>query len=360
MQRLKASYEGYTVYNAGLPHFSRNFSRDSLIAGIFAGNVNLLRDQLTFCSIKQASEKNPHNGAEPGKIHHEYPSVKLRGLSTEFNACDTTALFLIGHEVYQRLSGDRVLARERRNNLEKAVEYILVHLKNGMFVEDPKFCDGKRFALKVTYWKDSTLIQRKNGKPVYPVIYPLVHIISMRGIRSAAKLLEDQHLKTVADEMAGTLTKMWDKDNNCFYIAIDQHGSISGVSSDALHSLYYLEPGDITFDQVQKIAEVSKVLETALGYRSIDPRLSLSVNDTYHTKTVWPFEQAVIHSGARKFNLARVSEVSARIMPWLQDSDTEIFYVNNNGTHRKGGCDPQLWTIAAKQYFASQSPFVLS
>jgi len=351
MQRMKANYEGYMVYNAGLPHFSRNFSRDSLITGILAGNADLLRDQLIFCSIKQASEINPYNGAEPGKIHHEYPSVEIRGLSTEFNACDTTALFIIGHEVYQKLSGDLALAYEQRNNLEKAVDYILTHLNNGIYVEDPKFCDGKRFALKVTYWKDSVLIQRKDGEPIYPVIYPLAHIINMRGIQSAAELLQSKHLKTVADEMAGILTEMWDKDNNCFYIAIDQRGPIRGVSSDSLHALYYLRTGNISSDHVQQIAETSKVLETTLGYRGIDPELSTLIDDTYHTATVWSFEQAIIHSGARKFKLDHVAEVSARIIPWLQDSDTEIFYISDNGAHQKGGCDPQLWTIAAKQYF---------
>ena len=34
-------------------------------------------------------------GEEPGKIHHELPGVKQDGLWTTYDACDTTALFLL-------------------------------------------------------------------------------------------------------------------------------------------------------------------------------------------------------------------------------------------------------------------------
>ena len=364
MEWLRAEYGGYTVYNAGLPYFFRNFSRDSLISGIMASDEDLLRNQLCFCAARQAVTKNPYSGAEPGKIHHDYKStVEIRGLSVEFNACDTTALFLIGHEVYQSLSNDNSLADTQRANIELAVQYILSHLEEDLFMETPELCGAKMFALKVTYWKDSIILGREQGEPDYPVVYPLAHIINMRGIRSAAKLLNRKDLWEIADRMAYALQKLYDHKLGTFYIAIDSRGPISGVSSDSLHALFYLSPGDLSIDQLKQIVDASIVLETPLGYRTLDPKLTSLIKDdtekmnnsfAYHRITVWPFEQAVIHMGARRFELKRPMEVSSRIMSWILDSDPEIFILNEDGTIRKGGSDPQLWTIAAKKYFFAE------
>lgn len=361
MERLRAGYEGYTVYNAGLSYFPRNFSRDSLISGIMASDEGLLRNQLCFCAVRQAVIKNPYSGAEPGKIHHE-SAVEIRGLSTEFNACDTTALFLIGHEVYRSLSNDNSLADAQRANIELAIQYILSHLEEDLFIETPELCGAKMFALKVTYWKDSIILGREEGEPDYPVVYPLAHVINMKGIRSAAKLLNRKDLWKIADGMAYALQKLYDHKLGAFYMAIDKRGPISGVSSDSLHALFFLSPKDLSIEQLKQIVDASIVLETPLGYRTLDPKLASSTKDdtekmnnslAYHRSTVWPFEQGIIHAGARRFGLRRPMEVSARIMSWILDSDPEIFILNEDGTIHKGGCDPQLWTIAAKKYFSS-------
>ena len=69
-------------------------------------------------------------------------------------------------------------------------------------------------------------------------------------------------------------------------------------------------------------------------------------------RTIWPFEQAIINIGARKFGIRRVKNISSKIMKVL-DSDPEIFVIDGKEI-KKGGCDPQLWTIAAKKYFENQ------
>ena len=91
-------------------------------------------------------------------------------------------------------------------------------------------------------------------------------------------------------------------------------------------------------------------METKIGYRTLSPGEADRVKDKYHTYTVWPFEQAIIHAGARKFGLTDVQEKCLRIVPYL-DTHPEIFTLDKG--IKKGGCDPQLWTIAAKKYFES-------
>ena len=177
------------LYKAGLPGFPRNFTRDSIISAILLQNAQMLRDQLIFCARKQGKKKNPHTGEEPGKIFHEYPGVEIRKQSTLYNACDTTALFIIGHKIYYDLTKDTSLIKSQKGNILMAVNYIINHLKEGLFFEDPKFSGAKKFALRVTYWKDSVLLGRRGGNPSYPASFFLAHIQNMHALRCAEKIL---------------------------------------------------------------------------------------------------------------------------------------------------------------------------
>lgn len=348
MEKLKFEREGFILYKAGLPKFPRTFSRDGIISAILMNNINMLRDQISFSASEQGLKKNPYNGEELGKIFHEYPGVKIRGLSTKFNACDTTALYLIGHEFYQKLTNDKKFANEQRRKIELATNYILSHLEDYLFFEDPKFCGAKKFALKSTYWKDSVIPDRENGEPVYPVVYTLAHIQNMCGLRSAAKLINSKKLKKTAEEMKKRLQKLYDEELGTFYIAIDKEGPIRGVSSDSLHALFYLRRSDLSDEQLRKIVQSAGELETPLGYRTFNPQPSYKLPE-YHYGSIWPFEQAIIHAGAKKLGLNHVIKVSSKIISYL-DTDPEMF-VFKNDIIKKGGCDPQLFTIASKKYF---------
>ena len=70
------------------------------------------------------------------------------------------------------------------------------------------------------------------------------------------------------------------------------------------------------------------------------------------------YGQIKIHAGARKFNLNHIQEVSQRVLNYVKDNDAEILDITKDGI-KKGGCDPQLWTIAAKHYFKHLPKIVL-
>lgn len=350
MNRLKTKYECIKLYQAGLPDFPRNFTRDSIISAILMKNSEMLKNQLLFSAKKQGTKKDPFTGEEPGKIFHEYPGVIWNQLNTKYNACDTTALFLIGHRVYQKLTNNKSLAEEQKENVISAVDYILSHLdKNYLFYEDPKFCGADRFALKVTYWKDSEIFGRKYGQPEYPVVYTLAHIQNLAAIRAASKILNSKKLFEISQKMKKALRMLYNKDLKAFYVAIDKKGPIKVISSDLLHTLFYLERGDITDIQLKEIEKSSLELETPIGFRTLSPRFKM--DDAYHSQTIWPFEQAIIHIGAKKFNLEKIQKISSNIIKFL-DTEPEYFIIENHKL-KKSGCDPQLWTIAAKEYFKS-------
>ena len=58
-------------------------------------------------------------------------------------------------------------------------------------------------------------------------------------------------------------------------------------------------------------------LETSIGYRTLSSSASNHVTDSYHSKTVWPFEQAIIHNSGRRFGLDRIVEISGRIKSFI-------------------------------------------
>lgn len=348
---LRKNIEGYDVFAAGLPSYSANFTRDSLLSFFLSGNAAYLKEQLIFSARKQGSRKDSFTGEEPGKIHHEYPGGHVRGASTQYNACDTTALFLIGHEKYVRWTGDKSLCREFREHIIAAVRYIVSHIHDDIFYEDPAKADAEVFGLKVTYWKDSELYGREEGRPRYPAVFPLSHVQNMAALRSASFLLKDSGLDDRAQRMAQKLrNELFDTASGTFFLVFDREGPVRAVSSDALHALYYLEEGDLAKNQLQSIEASSGALECPLGYRTLDMDKVTEVDDDYHAGTIWPFEQAFIYLGARKHGLTRSMKVARRVFAYL-DTGPEFLYFDNM-VSEKAGCDPQLWTIAAKKCFA--------
>ena len=377
LEELTIRHHEFTIYKAGLPSYPRNFTRDVIIASMIMGNPKMLEDQLLFSAHLQGTKKDPRTGEQPGAIFHEYDielngGVELSqrpGKTTFYAASDTTALFLIGHEWYQRMTGDWSLARKQDGNIKRATEYILNHLHSGsIFIEDPRFCEADAYALKVTYWKDSQLWGREGGEPKYPVIYPLAHIQNLAGIRSAAYLLGSKELGRVADQMTRALNLIYDSRIKNFPLAIDSQGEIVGVNSDGLHSLFYLPPGSLTGTKLEEVIKSSMPLETSMGYRTLIPELAAEAEDKYHAETVWTHEQAQIHMGAIKHlewarqngredlvePLSRVADVSSRVYSYFRNfegSYPELFVIDENGNMTPGGCDPQLWAYAAKVYF---------
>lgn len=369
--------EDYNLYRAGANSYERPFLRDSIVATTLAEDIMGLKEILRFAATIQGVKKDPRTGEQPGAIFHEYDPILNDGVelpdrpgkTTMYNACDSNALFLMGHEEYKKLTGDESLALQQQDNILAATGYILRHLdEKNQFVVDPRHSDADGYALRVTYWKDSQLKGRDNGEPLYPVIYPLAHIQNMAGLRSAGRLLGSEELLQKADDMRDAIPNMFDENRDTFKIAIDQGGSISGISSDVLHALYYLEPGDIDAGMLERVLQESKVLETSMGYRTLSPEDSEEVEDKYHALTVWVHEQGLIHAGAQKHlqwaeknnyqslqsELQNVTEVSSRTTPYLKNNPTsnpELFLITSTGEIVPGGCDPQLWAEAARIYY---------
>ncbi|MCL4392683.1 hypothetical protein M1145_00875 [Patescibacteria group bacterium] len=355
MDQLKIKFNGLNLYSAGIPNFKSNFTRDSIISAILMHDKDMLKNQLEFSALKQGKTKDPFTGEEKGKIFHEYPGVVMNGKSTMFNASDTTALFLLGHCFYYIWTSDSLLLRSQKLNIDLAIEYILSHInKDYLFEEDPHYSNSDRFALNVTYWKDSSIIERDGGSPIYPVVYTLVHAQNLYALKKIGEILNRNDLIDISRKMLISLDKLYDNTHNIFYIAIDKEGPISAISSDMLFMLFFFDKGDLKEKFINSISRNAKYLKTNIGYKVLNSDfLKKSKIDPYHARTVWPYEQAIINIGARKFGLSDIEKTTLKMRDRLNSSTLypEVYLLEKNGKTKKIGCDIQLWSMASKYYF---------
>ena len=286
-------------------------------------------------------------GEEPGKIHHELPGVKQDGLLTTYDACDTTALFLIAlAHVANR--GDSDVMRIYRSNIERALEYVHSHLIDDVFHEDTRQSGAERFALKVTYWKDSELNLPDPDKAArYPIAYALVHFQCVAALRAMAELTGSIELARKADTMTQRgLAAFWRRDH--FAVAVRGSTDVAdAVSSDSLHTLLFLEPGEIESSDLELVGRYSEQLATPFGYL---PALPTDAGvDPYHTRYVWVHEQALLHAAADRHGLHHPRDIAARVIPAFGHGFPEL--IDPEDGSPIAGNRTQLWSIGAYRYF---------
>lgn len=338
------------------------FGRDLLITALLLDEPGFSREAVRFVVGTLGERFDPVTGEEPGRGLHEFEDVTMRGLSTRYDACDVSALLLVLAARHRSRADDGAFLREVRSGLTAAVEYLLRHCHDGLAVEDPAVCGAERYALRATYWKDSHLPGRED--PAYPVTYALVQAQTVAALHAAAGLAEDlpdlsaskDTLKDEADRATGRLRDdLWDPILGYPLIALDRDGPIRGISSDALHMLFYLPAGAIDDDRLAAIAHRAVSLETPYGYRSYASGQTDYDPHAYHLGAIWPFEQALIACGARAHGLAHVQHVALQVVEGLERLGFhELFYWSGDaasdlegGASVDGqGCDLQLWTLA--------------
>ncbi len=336
--------KGTSLYHAAYPGYQSNFTRDSVLYGLLAGDVGALLDQVAYSSEHQGKRSDSETGEEPGKIHHEFPSGQWRGRPTVYNACDTTAMYLIAIATLLDKGHSELIAKYERS-IRLALKYIRTHLKDNLFFESPALCGASSFAVRVTYWKDSVL----NGpyeEPTYPIIYSLVHFQNAYALRVIGRVTNKPSLIKLGDSMVRTgIEQLWDKDH--FIVARDGEGIvIDAPSSDSLHALLFIEPSDLPEGYSLCIEQYMRKLETRAGYRSGIP-VSKS-DDDYHTRYVWTHEQALLNSAAAKHGLEEAASISARIVDYLE---TLPELIDPSHDYSPAGNAPQLWVVGAAKYF---------
>lgn len=370
---LANDVNGLRLYNAGLPRFPRLFPRDLLFSAFLFRDRDFLADVLEFCAAQQGTKRDAFTGEEPGKIPHEIPGVVFvhegRPYSTQFSAADTTAAYLIGLGRYRAWGGDASFVMSQKDAALRALDHILAHLDgNAVFWIDPARSGAERYALRVTYWKDSSLPGREDGAPLYPIAYSLVQAMASAALHAAAGLsgllgLDGEMLERRAQEAARSLwSQFWDAKRGTLCLGIDQAGMLREHSSDCLHALYYLRRSEVPSEKALSLAKSARALETPFGYRTLAEGAAGFSAGSYHLGSLWPFEQAFIAEAGRMHSMARLRHVAGRVMGCLGNAGAPGGYPEVLRWERgmpspalqERGCHTQLWTVAAHHYFSAQ------
>jgi len=350
------------LYQAGKQEASVRFGlfgRDLLTVAWMLHDPEVTEPVIRFVCGTLGDRTDPRTGEEPGRGLHEFDEVEQRGLLTRYNASEVSLLLLVVAAAHHRSTGDTALLRELGGPLLSAGDYLHGHLVDGLFTEDPGRCGASRYALRATYWKDSQLPARVD--PDYPVVYGLVQAQAVAGLRGLAYLYRrlgrpqraDASLRAADRAAQQLLTTLWDNEHGVPLIARDAAGPIAGCSSDALHLLAYLEPGDVPPERLTSIATAVEALETPYGYRTYAIGQTDYSPIAYHLGGIWPFEQVFIARGARRHGLTRAVSVSQRTVSVLEELGfVELCYwtaeggLSGPGVIPGEGCDLQLWSVA--------------
>jgi glycogen debranching enzyme len=358
---------------AGLPWFMALFGRDSLITSYQALPFfpELCRTTLRALAAQQALEFDDFRDAEPGKILHELRHGELtyfdqRPHSPYYGSADSTPLFLIVLDEYERWTGDLETVRELEAPARAALEWIEHHgdLDGDGFIE--YVTRNPETGLEIQCWKDSW------NSIAYPdgTVAPLPHAVAeiqgyaydarRRMARLARDCWDDHELAERLDRDAEKLRTrfheaFWLPDEGFYALALD--GSDTPVPTLASNMGHLLWSGIVPERYVDQVVAhlLGDQLFSGWGIRTMAAGQRAYNPMEYHNGTVWPHDNSLIAMGltryGRRAEAARLSEAMLEAAPYFHHRLPEAFV----GTEREltevpvgyaSACSPQAWAAA--------------
>ncbi len=387
LEVLLTEFDDAWVPAAGLPRFAVPFGRDALITGLetLTWNPQLARNVLRFLAARQGKEVNPWNYEQPGKIMHEMHTGELARLKEVpfglfYGSVDSTVLFLVLAGEYLRWTGDLSLYHELKPNFDAAWEWIDRYgdIDGSGYVQYQAHTPPKVSSAALTVglfnqgWKDSsTAVAYSDGTMVtdHPVslaevqgdLYRALHIwAEVYGAMPASESMAEEGYR-LATRAAVLKTKFnqdfWMPDKNYYAMALDgHHRQVDSITSNPAECLWAR-----LIDEEHAAAFIdtlmSERLFTSWGVRTMSNAEPAYNPFSYHNGSIWPFENALIASGLKKYGY--VIETQA-VLDSLIDASLSFEYrrwpeVYAGVSREVGGvlarqpdaCRPQAWSAGA-------------
>jgi glycogen debranching enzyme len=304
----------------GVPWFLAAFGRDSLITSYEAlpFKPSLAAATLELLADYQATERDDFRDAEPGKIMHELRRGKLASLGIDphspyYGAHDTTQLFLIVLDEYERWTGDGELVRKLEPNARRALAWID---EAGDLDGDGYLEYESRSAKGLTNlcWKDSDdSIQFADGRtPIGPIatceIQGYTYDARLRAARLLRKLWDDPGLAVEQERKAARLREQfnrdfWQPELGTYVLALDGNKrQVDAVSSNPGHLLW---SGIVPKSRARAVADrlLADDMFSGWGIRTLSSQMRGFNPLEYHNGTVWPHDSALCAAGMRRYGL---------------------------------------------------------
>ncbi len=310
----------HAMPGGGLPWFMTVFGRDSIITAYEAIHVHAELAQATLEALAnlQSTEWDNWRDTEPGKILHELRRGILAATgriphTPYYGSHDSTPLWLILLDEYERWSGDTGFVRKMEKQARAALAWLEgpADLDNDGYIEYRKRSSSDK-ALDNHCWKDSSgSILFADGRKAEPPIAVCEHQgyaydARLRTARLLREVWDDvdeaQRLEHEAEELKQRFNKdFWSTSRRHYVLALDgAKQQVDSMTSNVGHLMW-----SGIMDESRAGAMVRRLLRDDMfsgwGIRSMSSEDAGFNPLRYHTGTVWPHDTAIVAAGMRRY-----------------------------------------------------------
>ena len=359
---------------AGLPWFMAIFGRDSLITSLQALPFvpALASTTLRTLALVQARVFDPFRDEEPGKILHELRLGELtafeeRPHSPYYGSADSTMLFLILLDEYERWSGDRALVGSLEREARAAIDWIdrWGDRDGDGFVEYER--RNSETGLENQGWKDSwDSIAFADGTVASTPratceLQGYVYDAKIRTARLARLVWGDpawaDRLEREAEELKEHFNDaFWIPERGFFALALDgDKRKVDSLTSNIGHLLW---SGIADRDKAQSCVRhlMSDALFSGWGVRTMAVGEGSFNPLGYHVGTVWPHDTSIVAWGLWRYGYRKEA---ARLAVGILEA-AELFHhrlpeafagyaraATKYPVEYPTACSPQAWATGA-------------
>lgn len=304
---------------AGLPWFMALFGRDSILTSYqtLPFVPELARTTLWALAAKQATEYDDFRDAEPGKILHELRHGELtyfgeRPQSPYYGAADTTALFLILLEEYERWTGDTGTVLR----LEPVARAALRWLEEYGDIDGDGYIEYRsrspRYGLANHCWRDSpdSVVHPDGSLVSLPratsELQGYAYDARVRSARLAREIWSDPEFADQLEQDAERLRRQFDLD---FWLAEEEYyafaldGDKQPVRTLTSNLGHLLWSGIVAPERVDSVAAhlSGQHMFSGWGVRTVADGQPAYNPIGYHLGTVWPHDTAIAAAGLARY-----------------------------------------------------------
>jgi glycogen debranching enzyme len=358
---------------AGLPWYMALFGRDSLITSYqtLPFVPELCRTTLRALAAQQAEEFDDFRDAEPGKIMHELRQGELtyfgqRPHSPYYGSADSTPLFLVVLDEYERWTGDIETVRELEGAARAALRWIEEYgdaNRDGFIEYQTRNPDS---GLANHCWKDSanSIVHPDGRLASLPrsccEIQGYAYDARRRTARLARECWGDPALADRLERDAKALRDsfneaFWLADGEFYALALDGQGKrVATLASNMGHLLW---SGIVPEQRVDALVGhlFDERMFSGWGVRTMASRQVPYNPLEYHNGTVWPHDNSLIAAGlvnyGRHEEAARIADALLEAAPHFGHCLPEALvgaarHVAAIPVAYPSACVPQAWACA--------------
>ncbi|MPZ50708.1 MAG: amylo-alpha-1,6-glucosidase [Dehalococcoidia bacterium] len=355
---------------AGLPWFMSLFGRDSLITSYQALPFmpNLALDTLKTLASMQGRRVDAFRDEEPGKILHELRFGELtafeeRPHSPYFGSADSTTLWLILLDEYERWTGREDVVRQLEPAARAALKWIDEYgdRDGDGFIEYKRGIDET--GLDNQCWKDSwDAIRFKDGRiaelpRATCELQGYAYDAKIRCARLARDIWGDSALAEQLEQGAAELKRrfnreFWLADKGYYALALDKDkAQVDSLTSNIGHLLW---SGIVDEDKVQPTVDklMGESMFSGWGIRTMAHGEGAYNPIGYHVGTVWPHDNSIIAMGLARYGYrqeaAQIAQAMTEAAMYFDARLPEAFAgyprnLTNYPAEYPTACSPQAW-----------------